>query len=336
MEQTISQSNPNSSELGMEDLFKAAFFRTKERFLTYFLTYILSICIFIGVFLAIGLLVGLNILIWTTSQSVTVGVVTIFVSSLIALGLLIYVGCWTSLAALYSLVSPTKLGVFDVFKSVRPLIWSYYKVSIVTTLFIIGLWPFGLLSIGIILILWAVWGMFMIFVFLEKKESGLKNLFISKAIVSTKFWGILLRVLMIYAVYVGIIFLLGASQGNEEARGVSAILMPILGLFAGPFITSYFFEIYKRLPQPKKIPSNKVWVVLSVIGWVLSIALLATSLSGIVEGARDVLEDRDFQKGIQMIEDNPQDFMNEGESAELNQLFKEIESELESEVKREL
>ncbi|HRN70127.1 MAG TPA: hypothetical protein PLS49_02985 [Candidatus Woesebacteria bacterium] len=326
MEQTHSQSTQTHSDLGLETLFKAAFKRTKERFLTYFLTYVLSIFIFIGVLIAIGIVVGINILVGIAAQSEIVSVSIGFISGIAILGVLIYAGCWTSLAYLYALISPQKIGVMEVYKTVRPLVWPYFKVSVITTLFMIGLLPFGIITLGILLILWGIWGMFMLFVFLDKKETGLHNLFISKAIVSSKFWGIVFRALMIYGAYMVIIFLLGSASGNKHSGGISAVLIPLVGIFAGPFITSYFYEMYKRLPSPKEVSSNTFWIILSVIGWLLSIGLSIVFFSSVLNGVQNAIKDPDFKKNLQMIEEDSKKM---DKSGDYNKDMKELEMELE-------
>lgn len=332
MEQTISQSTPSHSDLGIETLFKAAFTRTKERFLTYFLSYVLSIFIFLGSFIAIGIAVGLNALVWAIAQSPALSGVLGFVTGFASLGLLIFVGCWTTLAYLYALISPTKMGVMDIYKSVKPLVWPYFKVSIITTLFMVGLLPFGIITMGILLILWGIWGMFMLFVFLDKKETGLKNLFISKAIVSSRFWGIVFRALMIYGAYMAIIFLLGAAQGNKNSQGIGVALIPIFGIFAGPFITSYFYEMYKKLPHPKEVSSNMTWIVVSIIGWVLSIGLTVAFFSAIVQGAQEAIKNGEFQKDMKMMKDDSRkmDKSDSDYEEEMKDLENEIEKMMES------
>ncbi len=330
MEQTISQSTNTNSDLGIETLFKAAFNRTKERFLTYFLTYVLSIFIFIGVFLAIGLVVGINVLVGMAAQSEGVSITLGIITAVAALGALIFVGCWTSLAYIYALIAPNKTGVMDVYKTVKPLVWPYFKVSIITTLFMVGILPFGIITLGILLILWGIWGMFMLFVFLDKKETGLNNLFISKAIVSSRFWGIVFRALMIYGAYMAIIFLLGAAQGNKNSQGIGVALIPIFGIFAGPFITSYFYEMYKKIPHPKEVSSNMTWIVVSVIGWVLSLGLAVAFFSAIVQGAQNAIKNGEFQKDMKIMKDDSKKMNESDYEEEMKDLEQEIEKMMES------
>ena len=83
-----SQSNQTltHSGLGVEELFKAAFIRTKERFLTYFLTYVVSIFIFIGVLIATLLLGGINFVLWNSTQSVGITASLVFLSIIVSIG----------------------------------------------------------------------------------------------------------------------------------------------------------------------------------------------------------------------------------------------------------
>lgn len=336
MEQTISQTSQTNGNLGIEELFKAAFSRTKERFLTYFLTYILSILIWIGTFLALGLLTGLNVIIGMTAQSQSLSVSLGLISGVIGLGILIFVGCWTSLAYLYALVSPTKLGVMEVYKSVKPFVWPYFKVSVITTLFMVGILPFGIISLGILLILWALWGMFMIFVFLDKKETGLRNLFISKAIVSSRFWGILLRVLIIYGAYLVIVFLLGAAQGSESGQGLSAILITVGGFFATPFITSYFYELYKKIPHPDNVKPSMAWIIVSVIGWILLIGSIIAFSSAVVQGVQEAIKNNQNLEKNFILDEEGNQLLEPDSEVEMQELERELERLMESSATNEL
>lgn len=315
------------SGLGVEELFKAAFIRTKERFLTYFLTYVVSIFIFIGVLIATLLLGGINFVLWNSTQSVGITASLVFLSIIVSIGGLIYVGAWTSLAYLYALVSPNKLGVIDVYKSVKPLVLPYFKVTVITSLFMIGLLPFGILSIGIIFFLWNVWGMFMLFVFLDKKETGLNNIFISKAIVSTKFWGVVFRVFILYGAYFTAFFILGSIH-PKEGVSITQMLIPVLSIVAGPFFTSYLYEIYKNLPYPKEVKSNRTWVITSIIGWVLMVALIIFSFTSIVKGIQKAVESPELEKGILQMKDQK---MNESTvEKEMKYVEKDIEELMET------
>jgi hypothetical protein len=332
---TKSQTLPKLG-LAIEDLMKAAFIRTKDRFLSYVLAYLLSFLIGLGVGAAIALLVGLNAVVWFGSKSVPVSAITSLISGVAALLGLIYVGSWTSLAITASIISPQKMGVTEYFKSVKPFVWDYYWVSLLTGLFMLGLLPFGLLSFFIIYILWSIWGAFLVFVFLDRKEKGLQNLFISKAIVSTKFWGVVLRILILYVAYYAIVYGITLAQtSSQEASGVLGILSFIISIIAGPFIISYLYELYRNLPEPTQVGSNTVWKILSIVGGVIMVLSLFFGSMALAKNGPELLEQLQNsqsleQKMLQQIENPKQGEMTDEEyqqfEQEMNTLMKDLDS----------
>lgn len=258
----------------IENLLRAALARTKDRFLSYLLSLGLSAAIGCGGVLALLVLgVPVALLVSVTKFSA----VAIFTGALLAIGALIalaYLGAWTSLTVVQTLIREEKIGLIETFKEVRPLVWGFVWYQALAGLFLIGILPWGLLTFFIIPILWMIWSSFAAFVYLQKRKSGLENLWVSKALVSQRLWGIVGREALVFLT----IFVIGALLSSQP---VLATIWGLAQIFTTPFLIGFSFEMYRLLPEPppEKIKTPSGWVVLSALGWVLAIGLIVLLVS---------------------------------------------------------
>src|SRR3989344_3731584 len=152
----------------------------------------------------------------------------------------------------------------------RPYVKSYIWFVFLLMFFLIGLLPFTVLSLFIVGILWSLWSSFSIFVFLEKKKKGLENLWISRDMVNQKFWPIAGLVFVVVVVVV-LISALFATVKN-------GLVNPIISqLIVTPFVTSFYYEMYKTLKVPQNAKKPVVWIWLSVIGFVAVVVAVVLS-----------------------------------------------------------
>lgn len=292
-----------NDKLSIEFLFRAAFDRTKERFWNYIVIMILYILMTLGAGLAAALLAGLNFLIFTATQSVEVTTTTAIISIVGAVLGFIYLGSWGTLAMVHVLISKEKIGATASFKEVKPLVWNYTIFTLLVSVFFIGLVPISLPTLFILLFVWSIFAVFSVFVYMEKKEKGLQNLWISKAIVSQNFWGILGRLVLLYAIIWAISF--GLNSLSEES-GIFTLLSVIFSIVVSPFSMSYAYEIYKNVPHPDKVPAQKVWIIISAIGWVLLILGIISMGSTLMQlkdnpEIKDIIEKEMMQQKVDSI-----------------------------------
>lgn len=258
----------------IENLLRAAFARTKERFLSYLLSLGLSAAIGCGGILALLVLgVPVALLVSVTKFSA----VAIFICVLLAISGLIalsYLGAWTSLTVVQTLIRDEKNGLIETFREVRPYVWGFVWYHALSCLFFLGLLPWGLLTLFIVPILWAIWGSFGAFVYLQKRKSGLENLWVSKALVSQRFWGIVGREALVLLT----IMVIGALVSSQP---VLATIWGLAQIFTTPFLICFSFEMYRLLPEPppEKTKTPSGWVVVSALGWVLAIGLIILLVS---------------------------------------------------------
>lgn len=259
----------SESSWQIENLLKAAFIRTKERFLSYFLALLFSIAIGIASFLVVMLVGVLLFFIYSTAKSALLGGVLLFAGIALFIVVSVYVSAWTGLVLVDILIQEKKIGVIETFKKMRSEVWGWFIFTLLSSFFFIGLIPFGLMTIGVIFILWIFWGSFSILIYLYDKRKGLENLWASRAMINQKFWPIAGRLLLLQIVFwfIGYVF---NNLNDGSFRWVSFIF----SFITAPYATSYLYEVYTHLEKPKTVQQPFVWVLLSLIGWIILIILL--------------------------------------------------------------
>lgn len=246
----------------IEGLIRRAFERTKERFSSYFVVTILGISIS---FLALMiLLLGIVACAIIYSIAPVAGLILGVILALVVITVFIYISGWVQLSTLSVLVSPERLGAVETFKKTRAIVPGYVWFMLLSSTFIFGLLPFGFLTFFIILIAWSAWSTFSSFVYLERREKGLLNLWVSKALVSQRFWGILGR---IFLINIAVLLVQGLLSGRNNA--FSSLASFVFSILATPFTVSFAYEMYKNLRYPEGVKAPTAWVALSVVGWVL-------------------------------------------------------------------
>jgi MFS family permease len=272
----------------LESLIKRAFERTKSRFLSYLLTWIAGVGITLLVlvpFFIIALIIagvsGVSAVALNNPEAVR-NIVMISAPLLLILWLvLIYVGNWIQLATVKVLISEKAITAGQAFRETRRAVLSYFWFGMLSGLFFMGLMPFGFLSLFYIFLLWGVWGSFSTFVFLQQEKRGLNVLWTSKQMVDQKFWGIVERSLLIGFGIMIISLLIGFSGGKNG--GWTTGLSTLLSVFTTPFILCFNYEMYKNLDVPQEVKKPKVWITLSVIGFVVYVGLMVLLIKVIPE-----------------------------------------------------
>lgn len=245
MENQIQNSTPLNQSitiLSFKDIFLSSLTRFKKRLFPYFgILFLTLIPIAIsGIIIAFTSVINKSFLI---------------VSSILVFPFLTYFISWFTLASVNVLISESKIK--ESLNTTKPIVFKSLWFFILSLVFIVGLIPLGLLSFFIIIYLWYFWGLFSIFILIEKQEKGLKNLWISKQLVSQYFWKIIG-----FSVLFGIIGI-----------GLSLITFGIAGLFLNIFYLCFTYEIYKRIDKPIPIKTSIMWVWFSIFGWIIFIFL---------------------------------------------------------------
>lgn len=275
--------------MAVEALFKKAFARLKDRYLNFLIVTVLGWGIGVGIALFFGLGLGSVFLTWAFVKNPTAVGVVGAIMGLLFIGILIYFSSWVQLATVDSLIESKKLPPFETYKKVRPLVKDYVIFTVLMLLFFFGLLPFTLLSVFIVGLLWALWSIFSVFVFLEKKKKGLENLWISRDMVNQKFWPVagVASLVLIISVIVSAVFV--SARNGLVSSIVSQLVL-------APFITSIYYEMYKTLKPPVKGKTPKVWLGLSVVGFVITVLVVVLSIQAVSKVIPEILNDKTFQE----------------------------------------
>jgi hypothetical protein len=282
----------HSSNLQLEHLFRAAFKRTKDRFLSYFLSWLLFYAIGIGAVIAIALIVGLHFLVFAVTKSPAVVGTLAFISTIGALVGLMYLGAWGTLSTTLVLISDKAIGVTDAMKEVKPIIWRYLGFSLLMTLFILGIFSISIFTLFILLFVWMVWGSFALFIFLEDKKPGLQALWKSKAMTKGRFWGIFGRIVLVYVALYVIVIAFSVGAANYRILNVLSF---VISLFIGPFIISYLYEIYKNIPKADSAKQSTGWIIASVVGWLLLVLGIVSTISSAAQASPKIMQNVEKQ-----------------------------------------
>ncbi|MDP2874100.1 MAG: hypothetical protein Q8N84_02300 [bacterium] len=266
----------------IENLLKSAFVRTKERFLTYLLSLGLSTAIGGGVVLA---LVILGTPLAALMNATKFSILSIFLGALLAVAGIIagvYLAAWISLTVTQSLISPKRKGIVETFREVHPWVWGFVGYQCLAGLFLLGLLPLGLITFFLIPILWVAWGSFAAFVYLEERKKGLANLWVSKTLISQRFWGILGREALVF-------FTLGAVGVLVNLSGPRLLgsVWGCLQIFMTPLIVCFNYEMYRLLPKTATGKTPRGWLIASAAGWLLSLVFLLLSYGAITNLAKN-------------------------------------------------
>jgi len=257
----------------MEQLIKKGFNRFKKTFLSYFLTYILGV-LFVLAFMAVALLAIalLGLLFVVLGKSTLVAVIGGVILGLGFIFGLIYIASWIQLSQTFAIVKTDIKSAVNCYKQSRELVLPFIGFGVLSSFFMIGLF-YTTILLFIPLILWAIWGMFAVFAFIDGKRGGLMPLWYSKAKTTGYFWKILLYVTVIYFAF-GLISYL-TMQINPKYGFFNGLLW----FLTTPFLMSYVYELYLSLPEPKEVKQSTGWIMVSVIGWIISVAILGFIIS---------------------------------------------------------
>lgn len=269
----------------VESLISAAWSRTRQRFLSFFLASLMMYALFIAMGIAWLILSAL-----LAGVAAVVHVPVLQVLLFVILGVSMFIGVlfiasWSSLATITTIVNPEKIGVLEAFKKVKPIALPFVWVQILMMLFFIGLMPVSAILLFIPLFIWYFWANFIVFVYLEKQRKGLENLWVSRAMVNQNFWGIIGRMFLLTIAILFFTFLFSASR-----NGTLIILWQLVNiLIIAPFWVSYSHEIYSQLDKKESAPVPKVWIVVSIVGFVIMVLLAGTLMKTLQDNLPEML-----------------------------------------------
>ena len=265
--------------------------------------YCLKIKTLLGI---IGLPVGFSFLFWILMYFLA-GTFIKYSAWFSVIGAISYIGSlflwlWAIPSLLYNLKENTgiKESYKRGFKILGPYIWVYFLLTII----IAG----GFLLFIIPGILFSIWFSLAIFILVFEERKGFNALFRSKHLVKGKFWGVLVRFLVLgliiglglFLVFALILFSIGNKQIESQ---ISEVMDYFIQLFVLPFFLIYGFLIYNNLKEIKaEIPyeeparSKKIKYVIPGILGILIVGLLFSFFFFNIFWGRDIppIDDSDL------------------------------------------
>ncbi len=280
----------------MKDLLKRALKRLKERFLTYLGSLLAGLIIFVIVNL---ILVGIILILSSLPNVPVLNIINFLFRAVIVIILLpinLYLFVWLGLVLTNILIQEPRQALKKTLQSTQPLVGGFVRYSIGFFLFMLFLIPLNFVLttfffIPVISIIWTFWSTFAIFIYLQKHKKGLENLWASYNTINQKLWRIAWRKLIISIIFslliiAPIALLVGLTLfkkvAGDSGLGFGLILfwtipvlisIPLSFLF-GIFTTSFDYELYRLLPEPRSSTKPIVWIWAGIIGIILSIVLL--------------------------------------------------------------
>lgn len=279
----VSPVSNSDSSWELESLINRALKRTKERFVTYLLMTVATIGVFLGVVLICvlaGLLVGV---VAAVTKMAALGLLLGLAIGLVGGAVAFYFFYWFQLASLYVITAQPKETFSQSLQTVKPWVGGFFWLMVVNVLFMLGLFPFFGLTLFILAIVWSIWSMFTVFVYLEFRKKGLANVWMSKTLVSQKFWGIFGRIALIEVLIFLMSWLLSFVGKAASISPLTSVLSFLLSLFTGPFVASFLYEMYLNTRRDVEVKPQTGWVVLSLIGFVLTVILLVLMGASLVK-----------------------------------------------------
>lgn len=156
--------------------------------------------------------------------------------------LIIFLALWSQLAVMCAITQDKRIGIRGAFKMAWSKLLSFWWVSILSAILIIGA-SFFFLFPGII---FSIWFVFAAYVFLAEGKRGITAILQSKNLVSGYWWVVFIRNLFVVLI----------SAGVESLAAAVPFGQTLTGLILRPFFYVFWFTFYNDLKRLKKNPQN--------------------------------------------------------------------------------
>lgn len=259
------------------DIFKIAYLSCIDRLWQFILISIASIVLFLICFIFIGIISVSFLFIAKLIHPILLFILVVPLL-LTSLGALFYISSWSQLALLDVFVNDTiNIPVRARFKKLQPMVIGFVWFNILSFLFILGLVPLGVLTVGIVLLYWGILGSFAGFIYLLHKPSGLGSLWRSASMAKKYIFEIALVLGITYGINYSIDMLLLKSD-----HAIPQLFSYLKNIFVTPFIISLKYEMFKLLPKNYKDYQPMRWILASKIGIVIMVILGAITISFLI------------------------------------------------------
>src|SRR5579864_4183879 len=252
-----SMSNIHDNSWNITRLLQSSYRRWKNRFISYFLANVLIGAIWIGVTMALIISGGMLSLIgFIFFKTQFVFLIILLLGSVFFVCMSVYLFALLILTNV-KILTEESLGIVQTIRNAKTVTPGYVWVGITSAFFLIGFFPFGLITLFIIPLLWSFWSSFTTFVYVERQEKGLQNLWISRQIYNQKFRLLFVRSLIPFGLSLLIsiphIIAITSLYNQSVAYIIIYFLSFLLSFIYIPYAICYNYELYKKLPLPQSV-----------------------------------------------------------------------------------
>lgn len=247
---------------------KSAYKHLSEHFVAYLKVYFATALLFLAL-LAFYALISLSFFAIAQALHLTLLYFLLVPLLLTCLFSMIYLSSWCGLVTIDSIVGKVETPLKERFISIRPHAMGFFRYNLLFSLFMFGLIPLGILSLGAVFIFWTVVSSFAGFVYLQHKPKGLDGLWISLQMMKGQFLNLVIFILIVY----GVVFAIDSILLQSD-NFINSLTSWIINLIAGAYFLTIKYEMYKKIPYPKSVEVSKNWLLASKIGFIVSIVVL--------------------------------------------------------------
>ncbi len=155
---------------------------------------------------------------------------------------------WGLLALLFAVKDSTEnIGVGTAFRRAWGKIRSYYWITILMTLILVG----GLMLLIVPGIVFMIWFGFAMFVLVDEGLKGMDALLKSREYVRGQWWGIFGRLLVMWLLAIVVAMIQAIILKTVSSEATKQLVQFLVSLFLTPFIISYTYILYQNLKTLK-------------------------------------------------------------------------------------
>lgn len=264
--------------LSLQNHFKESWQLFKQTFLSYLKLIGIGIVLLIGlIILGLIIVTPLTISLGGTmpgffsnpSPLQIIGLLLMVVLGIVSAAVFIIFFLFLSIGGIFILAHQKRLSIGELFTRAKPLIVPYLFVSVIVGFVTTGGW-FVLIIPGL---LFSLFFIFVSYIVVLEKKSGLVALKRSYALVKANFWKVVSRILIIQVIIFAGSYLFETLAEQNDIFGLFSFIFSIV---AGWFTQVYMYLLYKQLStntHPAQVNLRWIWIT-AVIGWLLAIGFI--------------------------------------------------------------
>jgi len=228
--------------------------------------------------LVVGIFVAGGMYFYTSQNFIALGVLA-FIGVILALFYLTVTFSVSSLAMIYQIANNTKsLTIKELLKKGWSIVWSYWVLSLLSSLLIFG----GILLFVVPGIIFSIWFAFAMYILVIEGTKGMDALVKSREYVRGSWWGVFGRIALVSIIVWIIVWVFTMIFQGSDNEGIGGIMQFIISIILTPFTVIYTYLMYENLKKNKpdianatpSASSKRLYSIIAVLGFLLMVGLL--------------------------------------------------------------